>query len=133
MSMEELNDVKGRQWEKWEDVDVSFLTLLIGEVVDPTLTPTSPALIQPALHGPDANNLVETFIAAGRSCTSVHLQHLPSMGGDVPGRVSERIALDVRVRPPSRTSPWFPLCVCACILLESLHPRGSCSSLCVGF
>ena len=24
MSLEELNDVKGRQWEKWEDVDVSF-------------------------------------------------------------------------------------------------------------
>ena len=25
MSMEELDQVKGRQWEKWEDVDVSFL------------------------------------------------------------------------------------------------------------
>jgi hypothetical protein len=30
MSMTELENVKGRQWEKWEDVDVSSSHFLIG-------------------------------------------------------------------------------------------------------
>jgi hypothetical protein len=64
MNMEELSEVKGRQWEKWEDVDVSFLYFHWYSY--PTLT-IVPALIKLTLH---AGKNLESDDLDGQSCMS---------------------------------------------------------------